>query len=81
MAGAPAQVPPVLTASGLIIRTDQRRRPGRDHAQDRRPVDLAVADASRRARILSVAAFGDVVLATTSERELVAYSDAGVRLW
>ena len=31
--------------------------------------------------VLSVAAFGDVVVATTSGRELVAYSDAGVRLW
>jgi outer membrane protein assembly factor BamB len=31
--------------------------------------------------VLSVAAFGDVVVATTSRREVVAYSDAGVRLW
>ena len=31
--------------------------------------------------ILSLAAFGSVVLVTTSERRLVAYSDAGLRLW
>jgi outer membrane protein assembly factor BamB len=31
--------------------------------------------------VLSLAAFGSVVLVTTSERRLVAYSDAGLRLW
>jgi outer membrane protein assembly factor BamB len=31
--------------------------------------------------VLSLAAFGSVVLVTTSERKLVAYSDAGMRLW
>ncbi|MGI3783383.1 MAG: PQQ-binding-like beta-propeller repeat protein, partial [Janthinobacterium lividum] len=31
--------------------------------------------------VLSLAAFGSVVLVTTSERQLLAYSDAGMRLW
>ena len=30
---------------------------------------------------MSLSAFGDVVVVTTSERRMVGYSDTGVRLW
>lgn len=80
MTGAAAQVAPVITASGLVFRTTNG--------------DDIVATTPKTAdrwtslwrlhpggTVLSVAAFGDVVVATTSRREVVAYSDAGVRLW
>ena len=74
-------VTPVLTASGLVVRALH-------------PPDDLVATTPKTGdawtpvwsghpggTILSVAAFGSVVLVTTSERRLVAYSDAGLRLW
>ena len=80
MAGTPSSVPPVLTASGLIIRPTS--------GEDLVPTTPKTVDRWTSlwrmhpgGTILSVAAFGDVVLATTSERKLVAYSDAGIRLW
>ena len=80
MAGTPSQMPPVLTASGLIIRPTS----GDDLvATTPKTVDrwTSLWRMHPGGTILSVAAFGDVVLATTSQRELVAYSDAGIRLW
>lgn len=80
MAGTPSQVPPVLTASGLIIRPTS----GDDLvATTPKTVDrwTSLWRMHPGGTILSVGAFGDVVLATTSQRELVAYSDAGIRLW
>ncbi|GAA3556481.1 hypothetical protein GCM10022197_09570 [Microlunatus spumicola] len=74
-------VEPVLTASGLVVRA-------------LRPPDDLVATTPKTAdawtpawsahpggTVLSLAAYGSVVLVTTSERRLVAYSDAGMRLW
>jgi outer membrane protein assembly factor BamB len=80
MAGAPGQVPPVLTASGLIIRPTS----GDDLvATTPKTVDrwTSLWRMHPGDTILTVAAFGDVVVATTSRRDLVGYSDAGVRLW
>ncbi len=80
MPGAASQVPPVLTASGLIIRSTSG-----DDLVATTPKTVEAWTSLWRMHpggtILSVAAFGDVVLATTSQRELVAYSDAGVRRW
>ena len=80
MTGAPASVPPVLTASGLIIRGSS--------SQDlvaftpKTPTQwTSLWRMHPGGTVLSLAAFGDVVVATTSERQVVAYSDAGVRLW
>jgi len=80
MTGAPAQVAPVITASGLIFRTTN----GDDIvATTPKTVDrwTSLWRMHPGGTVLSVAAFGDVVVATTSGREVVAYSDAGVRLW
>ena len=75
------QVDPVLTASGLVVRALSS------------PDDLVAttpktADAWTSAwrthpggTVLGLISFGSVVLVTTSERRLVAYSDAGSRLW
>jgi outer membrane protein assembly factor BamB len=74
-------VHPVLTSSGLVVRALH-------------PPDDVVATTPKTAdawtpawsvhpggTVLSLAAFGSVVIVTTSERQLVAYSDAGMRLW
>jgi outer membrane protein assembly factor BamB len=80
MTGAASGVAPVLTASGLVFRVTN--------------ADDVVATTPKTAdrwvslwrmhpggTIVSMAAFGDVVVVSTSLRELVGYSDAGVRLW
>ncbi|HEY5978353.1 MAG TPA: PQQ-binding-like beta-propeller repeat protein [Microlunatus sp.] len=80
MNGLPSRVPPALTASGLIIRPT-----GGDDLVATTPKTVDRWTSLWRMHpggtILTVATFGDVVLATTSLREVVAYSDAGVRLW
>jgi outer membrane protein assembly factor BamB len=80
MTGAPGQLPPVVTASGLVFRTTS----GDDLvATTPKTVDrwTSLWRMHPGGTVLSVAAFGDVVVATTSRREVVGYSDAGVRLW
>ena len=78
---AETAVRPVLAASGLVVRAM-----GSPH--DLVATTPKTPDAWTPAwrahpggTVLGLAAFGDVVLATTSERRLVAYSDAGARLW
>ncbi|SEQ69028.1 outer membrane protein assembly factor BamB family protein [Microlunatus flavus] len=78
---ADVAIDPVLTASGLVVRAMSS------------PHDLVAttpktADAWTPAwrvhpggTVLTLASFGAVVLVTTSERRLVAYSEAGSRLW
>ena len=78
---AATDVHPVLTSSGLVVRALH-------------PPDDLVATTPKTAdawtpawsthpggTVLSLAAYGSVVLVTTSDRRLVAYSDAGMRLW
>jgi hypothetical protein len=80
MGGAPGAVPPVLTASGLVIRTTS----GDDLvATTPKTVDrwTSLWRMHPGGTLLSLVAFGDVLVATTSQRSVVAYSDAGVRLW
>jgi outer membrane protein assembly factor BamB len=80
MAGSPAQVPPVLTASGLMIRPTS----GDDLvAATPKTVDrwTSLWRMHPGGTVLTLAAFGDVLVTTTSQRRVVAYSDAGVRLW
>lgn len=78
---AQTSVHPVLTASGLVVRTLQA--PDDLVATTPKTVDgwTPAWSVHPGGTVLSLAAFGSVVLVTTSERELVAYSDAGLRLW
>ncbi len=82
MAGrAATDVTPVVTAAGLVVRALEA------------PHDLVATtpktpDAWTPAwrvhpggTVLSLAAYGEVLLVTTSERRVVAYSEAGSRLW
>lgn len=80
MTGAPALVPSVVTASGLLIRVTS--------AEDLVATTPRTIDAWTTlwrmhpgGTVLSVAGFGNVVVVTTSRREAVGYADTGQRLW
>ena len=81
MVGSPSAVTPVRTESGLVIRPTI----GRGDLVATTPKTLTEWTSIWRAHpggtVLSLSAFGNVIIATTSERQMVAYSDVGVRLW
>lgn len=81
MHGTPGNTPPVITDSGVLVRTTVAGQDlvGFGTGSQR--------DAALRWRahpggtVLEVVGFGDVLVATTSTRRVVAYDDRGVRLW
>ena len=82
MVGSPSTVtPPVRTESGLVIRATN----GPGDLVATTPKTLTEWTSIWRAHpggtVLSLSAFGNVIIATTSNRQMVAYSDVGVRLW
>ena len=81
MASTPASLTPVQTESGLIIRATY----GQGDLVATTPKTLSEWTSVWRTHpggtILTLAAFGNVIIATTSNREVVAYSDTGIRLW
>jgi outer membrane protein assembly factor BamB len=82
MVGSPSPaVTPVRTESGLIIRPTS----GSADLVATTPKTLTEWTSIWRAHpggtVLSLSAFGNVIIATTSNRQMVAYSDVGVRLW
>ena len=80
MTGVPSSVPPVLTAAGLVIRATSSN--DLVAFTPKTPTQwVALWRMHPGGTVLSAAAFGDVVVATTSQRQVVAYSAAGVRLW
>lgn len=81
MVGTPANLTPVRTESGLIIRATY----GQGDLVATTPKTLTDWTSVWRTHpggsILTLAAFGNVIIATTSNRQVVAYSDVGIRLW
>ena len=81
MVGSPSAVTPVRTESGLVIRATI----GPGDLVATTPKTLTEWTSIWRAHpggtVLSLSAFGNVIIATTSNRQMVAYSDVGVRLW
>ncbi len=82
MVGSPSAItPPVRTESGLVIRATL----GLGDLVATTPKTLTEWTSIWRAHpggtVLSLSAFGNVIIATTSNRQMVAYSDVGVRLW
>jgi outer membrane protein assembly factor BamB len=82
MVGSPSSVvAPVRTESDLVIRATI----GPGDLVATTPKTLTEWTSIWRAHpggtVLSLSAFGNVIIATTSSRQLVAYSDVGVRLW
>ena len=82
MVGSPSSaVASVRTDSGLVIRATI----GRGDLVATTPKTLTEWTSIWRAHpggtVLSLSAFGNVIIATTSNRQMIAYSDVGVRLW
>jgi outer membrane protein assembly factor BamB len=81
MVSTPANVTPARTESGLVIRATY----GQGDLVATTPKTLTDWTSVWRAHpggsILTLTAFGNVIIATTSNRQVVAYSDVGIRLW
>lgn len=80
--GSPeASVKPVIAASGLVIRVAVQAQDLIAFTPKTTTDWIALWRMHPGGTVLTVRAFGDVLVATTSLREVVAYTDAGVRLW
>jgi len=80
MLGSPSAVTPVGTESDLVIRPAV----GGDLVAMTPKSPEAWTSVWRGhpgGSVMTLSAFGNVIIATTSNRQMVAYSDAGVRLW
>jgi PQQ-like domain len=81
MVGSPAAVTPVRTESGLVIQATIGRG-DLVATTPKTPTEwTSIWRVHPGGTVLSLSAFGNVIIATTSHRQMVAYSDVGVRLW
>jgi outer membrane protein assembly factor BamB len=82
MVGSPSSVAnPVRTESGLVIRATLGRG-DLVATTPKTPTEwTSIWRGHPGGTIMTLSAFGNVIIATTSNREMVAYSDVGVRLW
>jgi hypothetical protein len=80
LTGVPSSVPPVITGSGRLVRPSQTGQ------------DLVVLSATGKSprsllrlhpggSVASLAAFGRMIIVTTSRRQVIGYTDDGLRLW
>jgi outer membrane protein assembly factor BamB len=80
MVGVPSAATPVRTESGLVIRATTA-----GDLVATTPKTLTEWTSIWRARpggtVMTLSSFGNVIITTTSNRQMVAYSDRGVRLW
>jgi outer membrane protein assembly factor BamB len=80
MVGSPSTVTPVRSESGLVIRAAV----GGDLVATTPKTPTAWTSVWRAhpgGSVMTLSAFGNVIIATTSNRQMVGYSDVGVRLW
>ena len=81
MSGSPKALAPVRTESGLVVRATARLNDVVALTPKTRTAWVSAWRAHVPGQILTLRAFGNVILVTTSTRQLVAYSDLGIRLW
>ena len=81
MSGTPITMTPVGTESGLVVRALTSVNDLVATTPKTRDRWTSVWRAHVPGTILTLTAFGNVIIVTTSERMVLAYSDAGVRLW
>lgn len=81
VASQEATVPPVIAASGLVIRVAGQPQDLIAFTPRSTTQWVSLWRMHPGGTVLTLRAFGDVLVATTSLRETVAYTDAGVRLW
>jgi outer membrane protein assembly factor BamB len=81
MTGSPKTVAPVRTESGLVIRATSSTN-DLVATTPKTPTEWVSAWRSHvPGEILTLRAFGNVILVATSARQLIAYTDLGIRLW
>lgn len=81
LGGTPRSVTPVRTESGLVVRAAGAVNDLVALTPKTPTAWVAAWRSHVPGTILTLRAFGNVILVTTSERRLVAYSDLGIRLW
>lgn len=81
VASEEATVPPVIAASGLVIRVAVQAQDLIAFTPKTTTEWLSLWRMHPGGTVLTLQSFGDVLVVTTSLREVVAYTDAGVRLW
>jgi outer membrane protein assembly factor BamB len=81
MLGSPSAVTPVRTESGLVIRATAGQGDLVATTPKTPTAWTSVWRAHPGGTVMTLSAFGNVIITTTSNREMVAYSDLGVRLW
>jgi outer membrane protein assembly factor BamB len=80
MVGSPSAIRPVRSESGLVIRPAI----GGDLVATTPKTPTAWTSVWRAhpgGSVMTLSAFGNVIIATTSNRQMIGYSDVGVRLW
>ncbi len=81
MSGTTKGIAPVRTDSGLLVRATAALHDLVAFTPKTPDAWVSAWRSHVAGEILTVRAFGNVVLVTTSARQLVAYSDLGIRLW
>jgi outer membrane protein assembly factor BamB len=81
MVGTPSAVTPVRTESGLVIRATLGSGDLIATTPKTPTAWTSIWHGHPGGTIMTLSAFGNVIIATTSNRQMVAYSDVGVRLW
>ncbi|HEV2928783.1 MAG TPA: PQQ-binding-like beta-propeller repeat protein, partial [Propionibacteriaceae bacterium] len=81
MSGSPRSLAPVRTDSGLVVRATSSLNDLIAITPKTRTEWVSVWRSHVPGEILTMRAFGDVIIVTTSTRRLVAYTDLGIRLW
>jgi outer membrane protein assembly factor BamB len=81
MSGATKALAPVRTESGLVVRATDATNDVVAFTPKTPSAWVSAWRAHVPGQILTLRAFGNVILVATSTRQLVAYSDLGIRLW
>jgi outer membrane protein assembly factor BamB len=81
MSGSPRALTPVRTDSGLVIRATDSLNDLVATTPKTGTQWVAAWRSHVPGQILTMRAFGNVILVATSARQLVAYTDLGIRLW
>jgi hypothetical protein len=81
MSGSPKSLAPVRTESGLVVRPTSSLNDLIAITPKTRTQWVTAWRSHLPGEILTLRAFGDVIVVSTSARQLVAYTDLGIRMW
>jgi outer membrane protein assembly factor BamB len=81
MSGSPKSLAPVRTESGLVVRPTSSLNDLIAITPKTRTQWVTAWRSHLPGEILTLRAFGNVIVVSTSARQLVAYTDLGIRMW